>query len=1119
MFSTGNCAPFNLQIPGVRHDFKVLAFEGDEAISCLYAIRIELVSERADIDLEGLLSQPAFLQFGFNQEGIHGRIEDVRMGESGNRLTDYQLTLVPALYYLQFSHDQRIFQQRTVPQIIAQVLKGHGIQGDAFTFHVTPNPPRDYCTQYAESDFEFIQRLCAEDGIAWHHQHSIDGHWLVFTDDQVFLPRLAATPYKQESGMVAEHQVISRFGVRNSTRNSTRTSSVTRRDYDLKRPSLLLESRLTAGFTPTLEDYRYPLLIENERRGKQIARQALERHRSDYELGDGESDQTNLRCGHLFELTGHPRKKCNDLWLLLSVAHEGRQPQVLEESGPSDVKTADGFTQGYRNRFSVIPAEVVFRPPLPAPRRPLVTQTARVTGPEDEEIYCDEFGRVKIELPWDRAELNSERSSCWVRVASSWAGDHFGAVTIPRVGMEVVVSFLEGDPDKPLITGCVANRVTAPPYSLPDHKTRTVLRSESSPRNGGYNELSIEDRAGQELIYLRAQRDMAQKVGNSLQLEVGNERRETISGNSYTHAGGSLDMEAGQQMHLKAGASVVLDAGASITLKAGGHHLVIDAGGIFSSTEIETGRKPHDSEVPHLLLPGLDGALPVAPAVHARADDELEEEEEEVELDDETPGGITLRIGVFFDGTGNNKANSETVAACYAPDANLAEAAEEIQKHCAAYGYDGDGNSPDNSYGNDVSNIVRLYELYTDHTYEALPDTTKNASIAVYIEGIGTKSNGTDSLYSQATGRGETGVVARVEQCPAVIKEQISLLMERNPQLVIQQIEFDIFGFSRGAAAARHFANEVFKGSGGLLAKSFPNGIEGLVNGFSWRPKIDTQINFIGLFDTVAAIANPWLLDFTGANSRNPGLELRLPEGLANKVVHLVARDEYRENFALNSLGEIDLLLPGSHSDLGGGYLPRAKEKLLLSDPITSTISQGKEATRSGAYIAAEKEAFSWYAKGVIDDDGSGNQLQVAVWERPVAQTTEKGRTNPDPQKQVYAAARIERPVHGELSLVYLRIMRELALRNGVPLKVIPETSALTLPEELVLIHKKLQAYALGESSVEGLTIEERALLRSRYIHLSAHWNAAKNLNSSDMSIVFINRPAKKNQRVVHLDE
>ncbi|WP_440973662.1 type VI secretion system tip protein TssI/VgrG [Pseudomonas koreensis] len=1116
MFSTGSCAPFTLQIPGVRHDFKVLAFDGDEAISCLYAIRVELVSERADIDLEGLLSQPAFLQFGFNNEGIHGRIEDVRMGEAGNRLTDYQLTLVPALYYLQFSHDQRIFQQHTVPQIIAQVLKGHGIQGDAFTFHVTPNPPRDYCTQYAESDFEFIQRLCAEDGIAWHHQHSIDGHLLVFTDDQVFLPRLAATPYKRESGMVAEHQVISRFGVR----NSTRTSSVTRRDYDLKRPSLLLESRFTAGFTPTLEDYRYPLLIENERRGKQIARQALERHRSDYELGDGESDQTNLRCGHLFELTGHPRKKCNDLWLLLSVAHEGRQPQVREESGPSDVKTDDGFTQGYRNRFSVIPAEVVFRPPLPAPRRPLVTQTARVTGPEDEEIYCDEFGRVKIELPWDRAELNSERSSCWVRVASSWAGDHFGAVTIPRVGMEVVVSFLEGDPDKPLITGCVANRVTAPPYSLPDHKTRTVLRSESSPRNGGYNELSIEDRAGQELIYLRAQRDMAQKVGNSLQLEVGNERRETISGNSYTQAGRSLDIEAGQQVHLKAGASVVLDAGASITLKAGGHHLVIDAGGIFSSTEIETGRKPHDSEVPHLLLPGLDGALPVAPAVHARADDELEEEEEEVELDDERPGGITLRIGVFFDGTGNNKANSETVAACYAADANLAEAAAEIQQHCATYGYDGNGNSPDNSYGNDVSNIVRLYELYTDHSFETLPENTRNASLRVYIEGIGTTADAADSLYAQATGLGGTGVSARVKQSPEKIIGEVRSLIDKNPNVLIEKIEFDIFGFSRGAAAARHFANEVLKGKRSILADALPAGSPALSSAFDWQPQSSISINFIGLFDTVAAIANPWLLDFTGANSRNRGLDLKLPDGCANKVVHLVARDEYRENFALNSLGDIDLVLPGAHSDLGGGYLPRAKEKLLLSNPITSTISRDKDATRSAAYVAAEKEAFAWYAKGVIEEDAPGSHLRVAFWERAVTQSTAKGRSRPDPQKRVYAAASIERPVHGELSLVYLRIMRELAVRHGVPFEEIDENEPrLSLPAELIPIHAKLEAYALGKSSVEALTIKERALLRSRYIHISAHWNAAKGLNSSDMNIVFINRPTKNNQRVVHPHE
>ncbi|MFJ7798763.1 type VI secretion system tip protein TssI/VgrG, partial [Pseudomonas sp. NPDC096950] len=399
MFRPANTAHFALHIPAVRHDFKVLTFEGTEAISALYAINVELVSEHPDFDLESLLSQPAFLQFGLNGEGLHGRIEDVWVGEAGKRLTRYHLTLVPALHYLQFSHDQRIFQRLTVPQIITQVLNGHGILSDAFTFHVSTSPPREYCTQYGESDFELLQRLCAEDGIAWHHQHSPDGHRLVFTDDQTFFPKLGETPYQQDSGMVADHPVVSQFAMG----FSTRTSTVTRRDYDLKRPSLLLESRFTAEFSPELEDYRYPVLIENETRGKQLARQALERHRTDYQLVKGQSDQPTLRSGHFFNLTEHPRKTANDLWLLLSVTHRGKQPQSLEEAITSDVNPEDGFTQGYRNRFSAIPWDVFYRPPLRPRKTQLVSQTARVTGPAGEEIYCDEFGRVKIELPWDRA--------------------------------------------------------------------------------------------------------------------------------------------------------------------------------------------------------------------------------------------------------------------------------------------------------------------------------------------------------------------------------------------------------------------------------------------------------------------------------------------------------------------------------------------------------------------------------------------------------------------------------------------------------------------------------------------------------------------------------------------
>ncbi|HDS1733131.1 type VI secretion system tip protein VgrG [Pseudomonas sp. BP8] len=620
MFVSANTAHFDLLIPTVRNDFKVLGFAGTEAISSLYAIDIEVVSEYPDFDLESLLAQPAFLRFGLKGEGLHGRIENVLVGEAGKRLTRYHLSLVPALHYLQFSYNQRIFQQMTVPQIVAQVLKGHGIHADAFSFHVSTSPEREYCTQYGESDFAFLQRLCSEDGIAWHHQHCPDGHQLVFTDDQTFFPRLGATPYQQGRGLVADHPVIKQF----TQRYRTRTSAAVRRDYDFQRPGLLLESQFSAEYRPTLEDYIYPAALTNEQRGKQLARHALERHRTDYQLAEGHSDQPTLRSGHFLELVEHPRKACNDLWLLLSVMHEGKQPQVLEESVTSDSDSADGFIQGYRNTFTGTPWDVFYRPPLVTRESPLVSQTARVTGPAGEEIFCDEYGRVKVEFHWDRAELGSDKSSCWLRVASSWAGQSYGAVTIPRVGMEVLVTFLEGNPDKPMITGCVRNTLMPAPYPLPDHKTRTVLRSHSSPHTGGYNELSIEDRAGQELIYLRAQRDMEQRVEHDSRLQVGNERHETIKGNSialleaedqrsvgadrktelkandylqvaessHTRVGQLLAVEAGQQVHLKAGANLIVDAGVSITLKGGGQHIVIGPGGVFSSVPIVVGGVP-----------------------------------------------------------------------------------------------------------------------------------------------------------------------------------------------------------------------------------------------------------------------------------------------------------------------------------------------------------------------------------------------------------------------------------------------------------------------------------------------------------------------------------------------
>ncbi|MBH9396402.1 PAAR domain-containing protein [Pseudomonas aeruginosa] len=477
----------------------------------------------------------------------------------------------------------------------------------------------------------------------------------------------------------------------------------------------------------------------------------------------------------------------------------------------------------------------------------------------------------------------------------------------------------------------------------------------------------------------------------------------------------------------------------------------------------------------------------------------LEEEEEEEER-----SGVTLRLGLFFDGTGNNQANSAAVAGCHALAVGLSDtAAEDIRQHCAAYGYDGEGRVPDNSYGNDVTNVARLYELYPDQTGEPLTSHVEEAYLKVYLEGVGTRSGGEDSLYSQGTGQGPTGVLARIRQMPALVLEQLRLLQDNNPNLLIERIEIDLFGFSRGAAAARHCATELLKGPDSPLARALPGGSPLFARRFAWRRGTDFALNFVGLFDTVAGIVAPLRGDFSPHDGRNADLALGLAPGCARRVVQLVAGNEYRHNFSLVR-SDHDIRLPGAHSDIGGGYLPEAVEKVLLSRPDSNLVSQGQADEHTEAYWRTrqrlERELPHWrpYVQRLGIAPGS------------VAQPPRRGEP---PEKRVYAALSSERRVRGELSRVYLRIMRELAVRAGVAFKAIEERDpALALPDELRPIAAKLQAYALGEDFT-GLSEEEIALLCRRYIHLSAHWNAAKGKHNSALAVMFINRPAEGGKR------
>ncbi|HEJ2891960.1 TPA: type VI secretion system tip protein VgrG, partial [Pseudomonas aeruginosa] len=428
-----------------------------------------------------------------------------------------------------------------------------------------------------------------------------------------------------------------------------RTTRTTRRDYDFEKPRLLLEAgnrpAADAPAEPDLEDYDYPGRFVDRQRGKLLNQRALERHRADRRLGEGVSDQPLLVSGHFLEIAEHPRAEWNDLWLLSEIFHEGKQPQVLEENVTSDTSAStDDFQQGYRNRFLATPWEVFFRPPLEHPKpRVLGSQTAVVTGPPGEEIHCDRYGRVRVQFHWDREGQGDDKSSCWLRVASGWAGNGYGGIVIPRVGMEVLVDFLEGDPDQPLVSGCVYHAAHPVPYELPANQTRSVFKSLSSPGGGGYNELRIEDRKGQEQIFVHAQRDWDENIEHDQKIRVGHERHDTVEANSYSefkaeehhtvHGERKVELKAddhltvgdsqhvklgraylaraGREIHLKAGQKMVIEADSELTVKAGGSFIRLDASGIAISgplARINAGGAPGSGSGIAIKMPLTPGA-------------------------------------------------------------------------------------------------------------------------------------------------------------------------------------------------------------------------------------------------------------------------------------------------------------------------------------------------------------------------------------------------------------------------------------------------------------------------------------------------------------------------------
>ncbi|KIP91444.1 MULTISPECIES: T6SS phospholipase effector Tle1-like catalytic domain-containing protein [Pseudomonas fluorescens group] len=460
--------------------------------------------------------------------------------------------------------------------------------------------------------------------------------------------------------------------------------------------------------------------------------------------------------------------------------------------------------------------------------------------------------------------------------------------------------------------------------------------------------------------------------------------------------------------------------------------------------------------------------------------------------------GIALRIGVFFDGTGNNANNSAAGLLC---GAQHPIAPEDIPASCMPYMSD-----PDSSYGNDVSNVKKLSDLY-----DAMPGAVgegahKSASRVVYVEGIGTRSGEEDSKFGAGTGRGETGVANRVESTFPSIQQAISRALIDNPGSEITSLKFDVFGFSRGAAAARHFANEVVRTSRGPLGTVLRNLPRAFSPKFNDQYQGDIDIGFIGLFDTVPSIAGWSNL----GNIKSPiatGIKLYLDRRFFTDVVQLSARDECRANFALSRVkaDHLEITLPGVHSDIGGGYLESAEECVLVSPMQTLVVSLSTDVKATSIYRDALDAQSQWVAKGWPKD-----MLEIVTPEASFIPDEPQDRLSRN-QKRVYAALQLKRPVSGMLSRVYLRLMHRLAKEKGARFNDIPDTPDLTIPAELQAMCDRFLA---GNYSV---TPQENELLKLKYIHTSANWNhPLGRADGSGIKAVYINAPTQDSIRVQH---
>jgi type VI secretion system secreted protein VgrG len=588
-------------------------FTGVEGISQPFHFTLDVLSENDAIEAADLVGEQVTIRIGL-EDGtaryINGIVSRFTLCDVDARLTRYRMELVPWLWLLARTSDCRIFQNKTIPQIIEQIFKDLGVSDYKLELQASYSP-REYCVQYRETDFNFVSRLMEQYGIFYFFEHEETKHTLVLADSvsaHVPCPKRAKASCEFSGGSVGD-ETISEWNVA----HELRPAKYSHTDFNFKTPntSLLASVDGTNSTAPTYEIYDYPGEYLTKSDGEALAKLRIQEEEASHLVVDGCSTCRGFLSGHRFELEGHYRRELNGPYVLTTVRHFASAGSAYKSgTGASDE------AEGYANEFTAIPHRVPFRAARRTPT-PVIqgAQTAIVVGPKGEEIHTDEYGRVRVQFHWDREGRYDEKSSCWIRVSQGWAGKRWGSFFLPRIGQEVIVRFLEGDPNQPIIVGRVYNAEQMPAYALPGEQTKSIIKTYSSKGGGGFNEIRFEDKKGSEQLFVHAQRQLDNRVEkNSLEwvgrnrhiiveghqleavkgdkhLKVSGDQCEQVNGTVSQKLGMDLQekvgmkaaVDAGMEIHLKAAMNAVIEGGMSVTLKAGGGFVVVGPAGVTIS--------------------------------------------------------------------------------------------------------------------------------------------------------------------------------------------------------------------------------------------------------------------------------------------------------------------------------------------------------------------------------------------------------------------------------------------------------------------------------------------------------------------------------------------------------